>query len=209
MNQKLIISLVAIPILFGIFGSWKEMSISVVAICLALSFSNLDKFSRIKGAGFEAELKNAVDKAYAAIEQLKELGISLTGPIVDELSISGRLAYFHLKYKLERVAEISDTLKKLGASQQEIDKVCSTLYDRVTSDHLGKIFISLKNSNPEKDTLFKDLVNWDMASWDKEKINVFIKEHNLIKNGETEEYFLDLDYFFINKKLRREDKWLS
>ena len=76
------------------------------------------KFSRFKGTfkgvGLEAELKTAVDEAYAAIEQLKELGLSLSSPIVDELAISGRmLQYIHLKYKLERVAKIADTLKKL------------------------------------------------------------------------------------------------
>jgi hypothetical protein len=66
------------------------------AIFVALVFANLDKFSRFKGAGIEAELRTAVNEAYAAIEQLKELGLSLSSPIVDELAISGRmLQYIH------------------------------------------------------------------------------------------------------------------
>ena len=91
MNQKLIIALVVIPILLGIFRSPKEMGIAVLAIGLALFFSNIDKFSRFKGTfkgvGLEAELKTVVDEAYAAIEQLKELGLSLSSPIVDERGV--------------------------------------------------------------------------------------------------------------------------
>lgn len=210
MNQKLIIALVVIPILFGIFRSPKEMGIALTAIVFALFFSNIDKFSRFKGAGFEAELKTAVTKAYAAIEQLKELGLSLSSPIVDELAISGRmLQYIPLKYKLERVAKIADMLKKLGASQGEIEEVCSTIYNRVTNDHIRGILHSLKNSNPGKDTLFEGINDGKMDDWDKAKIEKFIKENKLSKSKETDEWFLDLEYFLKNRKLRREDKWQS
>jgi hypothetical protein len=214
MNQKLIIALVVIPILLGIFRSPKEMGIAVLAIGLALFFSNIDKFSRFKGtfkgAGLEAELKTAVNEAYAAIEQLKELGLSLSSPIIDELAISGRmLQYIHLKYKLERVAKIADTLKKLGASREEIDKACSTIYERVTNDHIRRILYSLKSSNPGKEELFKGVNDGKMDNWDKGKIEAFIKENNLNKSEDTDEWFLDLDYFLKQRKLRREDKWQS
>jgi hypothetical protein len=210
LNQKLIIALVVIPILLGIFRSPKEMGIAVAAIGLALFFSNIDKFSRFKGAGFEAELKTAVNEAYAAIEQLKDLGLSLSGPIIDELAISGRmLQYIHLKYKLERVAKIAATLRKLGASQEEIEEVCSTIYERVANDHIRGILHSLKSSNPGKKELFEGINDGKMDEWDKGKIETFIKEHNLNKSKDTEEWFLDLDYFLKQRKLRREDKWQS
>jgi hypothetical protein len=128
LNQKLIVAMVFIPVLLGIFRTPKEMGIAVGAIFLALCFANIDKIVRFKGAGFEAEMRTAVNKAYAAIEQLKDLGVSLSSPIVDELAVSGRmLQYIPLKYKLERVQKIAETLKKLGASQEEIDEVCSTI----------------------------------------------------------------------------------
>lgn len=172
------------------------------------------KFSRFKGTfkgvGLEAELKTAVDEAYAAIEQLKELGLSLSSPIVDELAISGRmLQYIHLKYKLERVAKIADTLKKLGASQEEIDKACSTIYERVTNDHIRRILHSLKSSNPGKEELFEGINDGKMDDWDKGKIETFIRENNLNKSEDTDEWLLDLDYFLKQRKLRREDKWQS
>ncbi len=116
LTEKLIIALVVLPAVFGIFKGAKEMTVIAGAIAVALFFANLDKFSYFKGGGVEARLKEAVDEAYAALEELKDLGLALSSPIVDELALSGRMMqYMPLKYKLERVEEISQTLKKLGA----------------------------------------------------------------------------------------------
>src|SRR5437762_11794238 len=94
LTQKLIVALVIVPILVGIFRGWKEMGVTVGAIGISLFFANMDKFTSFKGGGIEAKLRTAVNDAYAAIEQLKELGISLSSPIVDELAISGRMLQF-------------------------------------------------------------------------------------------------------------------
>ncbi|MFA6546883.1 MAG: hypothetical protein WCS99_20875 [Limisphaerales bacterium] len=158
LTQALIVALVIVPVLLGIYRGTEEMAIATGAIVLALFFANLDKFSRFKGAGIEAELRTAVNEAYAAIEQLKELGLSLSSPIVDELAISGRfLQYIPLKFKLERVAKIVETLEKLGASEAEIEKACSTIYQRVANDHMRGVFHTLLSSNPEKKALFEGL----------------------------------------------------
>jgi hypothetical protein len=135
LTEKLIAALVIIPVLLAIFRGWKEMTVVAAAIGISLCFANLDKFSRFKGAGIEAELRTVVNEAYAAIGQLKELGVSLSKPIVDEMAVSGRMfQYIHLKYKLQRVATIAETLKRLGATDMEIEEACSTIYQRVTTD---------------------------------------------------------------------------
>ena len=192
------------------YRGWKEMSAFAAAISVALFFTNLDKFSRFKAGGIEAELRTVVTEAYAAIEQLKELGLSLSTPIVDNLAISGRmLIYIPLKYKLERVAKIAETLKKLGASEKEIEEACSTIYQRVTNDHMRKTLHSLLSSNPGKQPLFQGLDDGKMDNWDKSKLEKFIKDNGLKKSEETEEWIRDLDYFLKNKKLRREEQWQS
>lgn len=209
-NQKLIIALVILPVLVGIFRTPKEAGIVIVAIFLALCFANLDKFVRFKGAGFEAELRTAVDKAYAAIDELKELGLSLSGPIVDELAISGRmLQYIPLKHKLERVEKIKETLKNLGASPKEIDEACSTIYGRITNDHIKAILFALKTSNPGKEKLFEGIEEGKMDNWDKGQLETFIKDRELTKSSETNEWLLDLDYLLRTRKLRREKLWQS
>ena len=79
LNTALIIALVVIPTVFGAFKMPAEMGWAIASIGLALIFANLEKFSRFKGAGFEAELRTAVEKTYAAIEELKELSLVLSG----------------------------------------------------------------------------------------------------------------------------------
>ena len=210
LNQKLITALVVIPIVVGVFRTPKEMMIAVAAIGLALVFCNLEKFTRFKGAGFEAELRTAVDRVYAAIEELRELGLSLSRPIVDDLAMSGRMfEYIHLKHKLERVEKIAETLRKLGASQPEIDDVCSTIYLRVSNDHMRHILYSLRSSNPGKEVVFEGIEDGKMDTWDRSTVDAFIRENGLTITPETEECFLDREYFLKNRKLRREDKWQS
>jgi hypothetical protein len=211
LTQKLIFALVIVPVLLAIFRGPKEMTIAAGAISLALFFANLDKFSRFKGPlGIDAELRTVVDQAYAAIVQLRELGVSLSSPIVDELAISGRLMQFiHLKYKLERVAKIAETLRRLGVSDKEINEATSTMYERVTSDHISQILHSLRTANPGKESLFAGLDDGKMNDWDKAKLDKFIKDNNLTVNDEGAEWIKDLDFFLNNKKLRREEKWQS
>jgi hypothetical protein len=210
-NQSLILALVTIPTLFGVFRLPKEMAVATTAIALALAFANLDKFVKFKGAGFEAELRTVVDKAYAAIDQLKDLGLSLSAPIVDELALSGRmLQYMPLKYKLQRVEKISTTLKALGASQDEIDKACKTIFDRVGIDHVRRIIWSLKSANADKDgTIFAGIDDGKFDNFRSEQIELLVKSNVLKKDPEVEERFLDLDHFLKTRKLRREDDWQS
>jgi hypothetical protein len=67
LNQKLIVALVVLPILLGLFRSSTEMWLSIVALGLALMFANIDRITRFKAPGFEAELQAAVTKVYAAL----------------------------------------------------------------------------------------------------------------------------------------------
>lgn len=47
-------------IIFGLLGRSIEMGLAIVAGAISLSFLNVEKFRRIKGAGFEAELKEQI-----------------------------------------------------------------------------------------------------------------------------------------------------
>jgi hypothetical protein len=209
LTQKLVVSLVVIPILLGVFRSKGEMGLSIAAIGLSLFFVNLDKFARFKTPGFEAELRTVVTQAYAAISELKELGLNLSAPIVDELAISGRiLQYIPLKFKLARVEKITANLKALGASPEEIEKTTATIYQRVTDDHLGRVAGTLKGANPGMDdALFNEVRAHD--DWDQKAFERFFADKGLKEDEETKQCLLDLDYFRNTHKLRREDHWQS
>jgi predicted HTH transcriptional regulator len=64
---KCLIHFVAYAILLGgtmvlgFLGKPAEMGLAIVASAMALVFSDIERFKRIKGAGFEAELKEKVE----------------------------------------------------------------------------------------------------------------------------------------------------
>jgi len=209
-SEKLILSLVFVPALFGIFKGPKEMTVATGAIAIALFFSNIDRFSYFRGGGIEARLRDAVKEAYAAIEELKDLGLALSSPIVDELAVSGQfLQFVHLKYKLDRVSKIAETLKRLGASEAELEEACSTLYERVESDHINALLRSLKASNPDKDQLFQGIDEGKFSNWKKEQVEALVLEKNLKTNDEYKKWIESLDYFLSVKKLKNPDDWQS
>jgi len=57
-------------LVFGFLGKSAEMALAIVASAIALAFSDIERFSRIKGAGFEAELR---DQIQAVIEKETEV----------------------------------------------------------------------------------------------------------------------------------------
>lgn len=65
--MKSVVQIVAYIVLLGgslalgFLGRPTEMGLAIVAAAVALAFSDLDKFRRIKGAGFEAELREKVE----------------------------------------------------------------------------------------------------------------------------------------------------
>lgn len=56
--------------IFGYLGKSAEMALAIVAGAIAISLVNLDKFSKIKGAGFEATLKEQIEAVVAKETEL-------------------------------------------------------------------------------------------------------------------------------------------
>ncbi len=184
----------------------------IIAIIVALFFSNLDKFETFKFISklftLEAGLRQAISETYAALEQLKELALALSEPMIASLTMSGQmLRRLKLEYKLENVEEIADTLRKLGASDEEINHACGFIYRRVAIILIRVILDNIKPENWESSDIYKDFANWDLSEWDKTRIERFAAENSLMFTPEAKEWMADLDYFMQKKKLRRPDKW--
>ncbi|WP_237046050.1 hypothetical protein [Aquipseudomonas alcaligenes] len=69
------------PLIFGLLGKPTEMGLSILAGALSLAFSNIDKISKFKGAGFEAEMREKVGAIIAkeAEPEKNDLTNGLTG----------------------------------------------------------------------------------------------------------------------------------
>jgi hypothetical protein len=73
-------------LVFGFLGKPNEMALAIVAGAMAFALINLDKFSKIKGAGFEAELR---DKIEAVIEKETETVLESGGATVEGYALDG------------------------------------------------------------------------------------------------------------------------
>jgi hypothetical protein len=69
LNICAFIVLLVLSFILGLLGKPTEMGLSILAGAIALSFINIDKIKRFKGAGFEAEMQ---EKLEAIIEKETE-----------------------------------------------------------------------------------------------------------------------------------------
>lgn len=209
LNSTLIIALAVVPIIFSI-NKIENTVWAIIGVFLALFFVNIERFEWIKLTFLEAKLQKTIKEAYAVLDDLKELGLSISEPMIANLAVSGRmLQYITLEYKLESVEKISKTLRKLGANDEEINEVCESIHQRVEADHCRVLLYNLKTNDEKGEELFKDFQNWKFSQWDKDKILDFAKENKLEFSEDAHERLEDLEYFLKTKKLRRPDKWQS
>jgi hypothetical protein len=123
-NEKLtfglIISLVLGALVLGFFGKAAEMGVFVVACGVALAFANIDKIQRFKGAGFEAEMKKAVEDAYATMESLKGIAKPLILSTLSNLIYAGRWGGMKKERQHELKNEMDQLAKSIGVFDAEV-----------------------------------------------------------------------------------------
>jgi len=212
LNIGLILALAVVPCLFGKHKRFKEMGFSILAFCLALAFTNLDKFAKFKGGGFEAELrtqelKSAVKETYAALDQLKQLALALSNPIVEQVTVSGKLLVVAMPAKIRQVKTIEATLKKLGATDAEIKESCGEFYEILDTDHFRFVLVCLGEANSDKKEMFTDLYYWKFDGWTVETLRKLISDSNLKENDKSKEAMRDLEFFLEHRELRRPEIW--
>ncbi|OEE91767.1 hypothetical protein A140_02345 [Vibrio crassostreae 9ZC88] len=184
----------------------KEMaaSICILSFSIGIAFINLDKFSIIKAAGFEARLKDAVDEAYTAIDELKAIAINVSKPTISLLAVRDAFAYLPLDSKLTYARGIAETLKELKVEESEATEILSTLYDRVEEEHRQRILHAinekLEDSDPRK---VKDFYSIDMNEWPIPRLNSLSSELEV----DIEELLEAHRYFVENKALKVPEDW--
>lgn len=77
-------------LLFGLLGMPAEMGLAIVAGALTAAFVNIEKIRRVKGGGFEAEMREVVDEAYATMDALRKLAKVSMRSVLYNLTMSGR-----------------------------------------------------------------------------------------------------------------------
>ncbi len=183
----------------------KELAaiICILSFSLGLVFFNIDKFSKIKGPGFETEIRHEVEKANLAIKELRQVLTSVAEPTIALLSVSSPFEHLPLHYKLEYTKNISDTLNDLDASNAEIEKVVATIYDAVEHKHKRKIALKLNNALPPDEKLFTNIDDYNFSNAAVAEWKAIAKLHTVDISNVVEDY----DFFMKNKALRTPDDW--
>lgn len=213
---------VGLAVMFGLMGKPTEMGIIVVAGAIGLAFVNIDKIQRFKGAGFEAEMKRAVEEANATIEELREVATTSAQAILTDLMAGNFMDGTTLEKRLELHDQLVANLRDIGASQAQINKA-----DDMWRRGIGIIFFrgiraalegrdkkSQINTNAEKHVLdasreFQELLNfkeWKTPS--SKELREFCSSKDVM-NPEVDELLKDYTEFEKSSTFRRRNVFVN
>ena len=211
MIKKIILVLIILgpSLIFGYFGKPTEMSLAIVGGAITAAFLNIDKMSRFKGAGFEAEMKEAVKEAYATIENLKELGEPLILTTIEILTKEGRFGGMGAYKKHKFKQELEDISKSLDIDNNRLEKIKDKFYRYHVWDHYQEfITVISQDSYVDKEianklgSLKKDYSSKDFPK--EETIQEIINQVDELEEI-TQETLKDYIYYKNNKEIRKKE----
>lgn len=135
----LIITMLAGVFLFGLRGQPTEMGLIIVACAICLAFTNINKIQKVKGAGFEAEMKKAVEEAYATTESLRSMAKPLILSTLDNIIFAGRWGEMDNERKHKLKADIDGLAKSLGVFDKDVESASQMFFVWHAFDHVHKL----------------------------------------------------------------------
>lgn len=195
------------PMTFGFLGKPKEMGISVLAGAVAAAFLNIDKFKRFKGAGFEAEMKEVVDKADATVNSLRELVKPLILATIDILTSAGRWGGMETPQKHKLMADLEKTAHSISLKDRELEDARDKFFQFHTWDHfdyfIRKASAAKNIDNEIKKKLFEKVKYHSSDFPTKGEILAILGSCANILPEDATEALSDYLYYIKNRKLRR------
>jgi len=169
---------------------------------------------RFKAPGFEAEMREKIDEAYATLDHLRKLAVDVVEPLLTLLAMQNRmLQYIPQQSKIEIKNEIVQSLEQLEVSRSKIQEATKFFDAVLIQDHLRRLSNLASKSNDIEESVKDSLKETaDISSSDK-LVNVDLNEisgllgNSIEGNSEIREAFLDLEYYLTKRRLRRPEKW--
>lgn len=160
---KMVISialLIVPPFYFGINGKTIQMGLLIIPTMMCVVLINLDDLKKsivsIKTKDIEIKFQNAIDKAYATIEQLNKIQYVLT-KVATEILYRQK---FWGGAGVENTYKIIDDLYQAALqikAQKIIDEPLKVAYQRLLSESFAHLTSGIKDDNDRKRT--KDIFN--------------------------------------------------
>ena len=152
----------------------------------------------------QKQLDATVAEANQAIVQMKELGLALAAPILDEMAADKLVmgGGDSLEENVEHLLNIDNRLKELGASTEQIDAMRLNMDRSVMRNLRRRIVAGLYAMNKDKEPVVRFLREKASGSsqWSEEEFERFIHENNLKITSEIDEDLVKLEYFSANRR---------
>jgi len=211
---------------FGGVLSYKNKTGSAIATygaaILCLVFVYLGKFESFEGLGIKAKMKEQIREADATIKQLREISAVSSEATLTNLMAGSFMGGMKSEKRFELHDKIIDSLKKIGANQDQINEIESDwkkgitiIYHRIIQDTVEQ----RKNPNqinaeaPEEARKagheieeLLDFKNWVAPT--PQQIKSVLEKYN-IKSPEAEEWISDYDHFLKTGEIRNKEKFIQ
>lgn len=214
--------MLTLAMILGVLGKPTEMGLIVIAGAISIAFLNIDRIQKFKGAGFEAEMRQAVEQAHATVEQLRTLAAASAESTLTTLMADNFFDGTTLSTRLDLHNRLIRSLEEIGVPQPKIDeadrmwkKGIGVIYHRGIRYHLeGRSQDNHVNCKADPTVLeaskqFQDLLHFE--KWEAPSSNnmkAFIEAKNLM-TPELAELLNDYAYFEKTGKIRRQDIFVA
>jgi DnaJ-domain-containing protein 1 len=210
-NGLLILLLVVLPTVFGWFSKTAEMGILIAACSIALCFANLSKIQSFKGAGFEAQMREAVQEAYATLEKLQELVRPVARANIANIAYNGRWDGIDRETEHQLMTELATLLTSLELQDDpEIVKMMDDFYGLHANDHIRFLLQVMKQAHIENEnvqrsltSLLKARLTGDYTPPSATIIRSAVAELSFEQRAILEPFIIDYEHYVMTHTYRR------
>jgi hypothetical protein len=207
LNIGLIISMVTGSMLLGMLGKPAEMGLFVAAGGIGLSFANIDKIQRFKGAGFEAEMRKAVEEAYATTESLKAIAKPLILSNLINLIYKGRWDGMKEERKHKIKNEMDRLAKLIGVFDEEVRRESEKFFAWHAMDYVHDLETEVnkvRNLQDEEREALRKMVDRDADKYPAvDELKKFVQSLDDDQKLAAQPFLEDYEYFLANSAVRR------
>jgi len=218
------IFILVVPVYVGVVLKASPAIVWAVVMCGAFVIfaSKIEIIQELSLGPLRAKMKEQIREADTTIKQLREISAVSSEATLTNLMAGSFMGGMSLEKRLELHDKIIDSLKKIGASQDQIIKIesdwrkgISIIYQRI----IQQIVEQRKNPNeinPEApETVRKagheieellDFENWSAPT--PQQIDSVLKKYN-IKSPEVEEWIGDYSHFLKTGEIRNKEKFIQ
>lgn len=188
---------------FGEKAKPAEMGVALTTGAIIMAFGFLDRIKLVRTASFEMEMKEKLENAYATIENLAELTVSLATPIVYLLSHANIPGL--LNDRVEMKNQLIKRIQKFSSDPNEIRSV-SDIFDGYWIGWYISQIVSQLHTKLDEDCINElrklayETDHRELAHLEPGRVRQILSDHLHDKNSEN--MVSQLEHFILYRKFQ-------